>query len=188
MAPRKQAVRGGQQGPLTERFDPRRLGARCDICPFAKKGLPNKPVMGEGPARPEGILLGESPGRDEAEVGRPFVGPTGRQLNEELREAGFERSKLFVLNSVCCPPPAQKDEKAMYQALNACSPALVAQLRKFDPTTPVLALGRWAYVALTGQTRGVMHARGFVRADFRISAQPITAKAAKEKDHDEGEV
>lgn len=148
--------------------DPRRLGAMCAACPFAKQGVPNKPVLGEGSLRPVGILVGEGPGREEAEVGRPFVGVTGRALDEELLRAGLLREKLFIVNATCCIPVQGKTEAQMAKAVECCRPALLKQLEQFDPETPVFAMGRYAYTGLTGVAKGVMAARGFVRENWKI--------------------
>ncbi|MEG1810210.1 MAG: uracil-DNA glycosylase [Clostridia bacterium] len=58
------------------------------------------PVFGEGPMHPRLMLIGEAPGRVEAEQGRPFVGKAGMQLDELLIGAGIERSEVFVTNVI----------------------------------------------------------------------------------------
>ena len=39
-------------------------------------------------------LVGEAPGRQEAEIGRPFVGPVGGALRDMMREAGMDASRV----------------------------------------------------------------------------------------------
>ncbi len=58
------------------------------------------PVFGEGPDKPMLMLIGEAPGREEAESGRPFVGKAGKQLDEMLSLAGIARERVFVTNAV----------------------------------------------------------------------------------------
>ena len=57
------------------------------------------------------ILLGEAPGRWEAEQGRPFVGPAGNLLNNILQSAGLQRvlgSDLYITNVLKEKPPDTK--------------------------------------------------------------------------------
>jgi uracil-DNA glycosylase len=154
------------QAPLS--WDPRKLGTKCAECPFAVAKAPNKPVKGEGPAKPTGVLVGEGPGSEEARAGRPFVGMTGQQLDIELAQNGLPRGKLFIVNATACQPPKGRDERMMAQAVKCCRPALLAQLKHLDPSTPVLAMGKWAYVGLEGRDRSILAARGFVREDWKI--------------------
>jgi DNA polymerase len=46
------------------------------------------------------MLIGEAPGREEAQTGMPFVGKAGRQLDEMLELAGIDRRNVFVTNAV----------------------------------------------------------------------------------------
>ena len=45
-------------------------------------------VHGEGNIEAELVLLGEAPGSKEVELGRPFVGQAGKNLDEFLEIAG----------------------------------------------------------------------------------------------------
>jgi DNA polymerase len=170
-------------------MDPHELGAMCKRCPYAKNGLPDRPVMGEGPKQPIGIFVGESPGRDEAERGRPFVGATGQELDNSFIKVGLNRSKLFVVNAICCSPRFNKSQVAMQKAANRCRPALIAQLRRLSGpgTTRIFAAGKYAYFALTGSIKGLKTKRGFLRewslqdavkADLHFKEQLHAKKAA----------
>ncbi len=59
-----------------------------------------RPVFGEGPVGAAAMLVGEAPGAEETELGRPFVGRAGRVLNAFLEGAGLERGELYVTNAV----------------------------------------------------------------------------------------
>jgi DNA polymerase len=54
------------------------------------------------------MLVGEAPGREEAECGRPFVGKAGKQLDALLALAGIERGDVFVTNAVKFRPTRVK--------------------------------------------------------------------------------
>jgi len=51
------------------------------------------------------MIVGEAPGEEEARQGRPFVGPSGRELDRMLHDAGILRSECFVTNVVRVRPP-----------------------------------------------------------------------------------
>lgn len=65
-------------------------------------------VFGEGPVGAHLAIVGEAPGREEAERGRPFVGRAGRLLDELLEEAGIDRSGVYVTNVVKVRPTKER--------------------------------------------------------------------------------
>ncbi|SOD94017.1 uracil-DNA glycosylase [Blastococcus haudaquaticus] len=97
-------------------------------------------VVGDVPSggRPRFALIGEAPGANEDETGRPFVGRSGALLDQLLGEAGLSRSEAAVLNIVKCRPPGNRTPKAPEVA--RCSGWLRRQLELLDPPV-VVALG-----------------------------------------------
>ncbi len=61
-------------------------------------------VFGEGSTGARIAIVGEAPGRQEVEQGRPFVGQAGKLLDELLEEAGIDRSKIYITNVVKVRP------------------------------------------------------------------------------------
>jgi uracil-DNA glycosylase len=61
-------------------------------------------VFGEGSLDAKLALVGEAPGKQEVEQGRPFVGRAGKLLDELLEEAGIDRSRVYVTNVVKARP------------------------------------------------------------------------------------
>lgn len=57
-------------------------------------------VAGDGPMSPRLMLVGEAPGENEAKQRRPFVGASGRFLDELLASVELSRSEVFVTNVV----------------------------------------------------------------------------------------
>lgn len=51
------------------------------------------------------LLLGEAPGKTEAEKGAPFVGESGKLLRKILDEVGFDSERVTYVNTVKCHPP-----------------------------------------------------------------------------------
>lgn len=127
-------------------------GADCANCPFGRLGRPNQPVFGEGWERPNWIVVGEGPGQNEVIQQRPFVGSSGRLVNEALSKLGVARESLFVTNSMLCQPPHGTTDHVKKLARQACGPRLKQELAKF-PGVPVLALGAHAAQQLTGNEK-----------------------------------
>lgn len=71
---------------------------KCTRCPLYKHAT--QAVPGEGPAKARLMLVGEQPGDQEDQRGKPFVGPAGGVLAKALAEAGIARNLVFVTNAV----------------------------------------------------------------------------------------
>ena len=98
-----------------------------------------KAVTGEGPADAEIMFIGEGPGFHENEQGRPFVGASGKFLDQLLEQAGLLRSDVFIANVVKCRPPANRDPQP--EELLACSEYLNGQIEAINPSI-IVTLGR----------------------------------------------
>jgi len=98
----------------------------CEKCAlhFSRK----KAVPGEGPVTAKVMLIGEGPGFYENEQGRPFVGPSGKFLDELLQSAGLKRPEVFITNVVKCRPPGNRDP--LPDELAACRPYLEKQSKR----------------------------------------------------------
>lgn len=98
-----------------------------------------KAVTGEGPADAEIMFIGEGPGFHENEQGRPFVGASGKFLDQLLEQAGVTRSEVFIANVVKCRPPANRDPQP--DELQACNVYLEGQIEAINPSI-IVTLGR----------------------------------------------
>src|SRR5215470_13886386 len=74
-------------------------------CGFEPCETANRMVPGEGAADADVMVVGEAPGRNEDEQGRPFVGRAGKLLDELLEAAGLDRSTVFITNVLKARPP-----------------------------------------------------------------------------------
>jgi uracil-DNA glycosylase len=93
-------------------------------------------VPGEGDEGAGVVVVGEAPGRSEDEVGRPFVGSAGANLDALLAVAGLPRSSVFVTNVVKCRPPGNR--RPAQRELDSCHPYLRRQLEAISPAVVVL--------------------------------------------------
>jgi DNA polymerase len=121
--------------------------ASCDKCELCKGR--NKTVPGEGNPEADIVLVGEGPGENEDEEGKPFVGRSGDLLTKILKAYDVEREEVFVTNVVKCRPPNNRDPKV--DEVKACMPYLVEQVRAINPSL-IIALGKAAANALQGTT------------------------------------
>lgn len=100
-------------------------------------------VPGEGPAQARILFIGEGPGFNENEVGRPFVGQAGKFLDELLVQAGLTRDEVFITNVVKCRPPGNRDP--LPEELAACAKFLDWQIDVLQPEV-IVTLGRYSMV------------------------------------------
>ena len=96
-------------------------------------------MPGDGHPESEVVFVGEGPGYNEDQAGRPFVGAAGGLLNELLRTIGWKREEVFITNVVKCRPPGNRDPEP--NEIAACAPYLQRQLEALDPAV-VVTLGR----------------------------------------------
>lgn len=96
-------------------------------------------VPGEGHPETEVVFVGEGPGFNEDQQGRPFVGAAGGLLTELIRSVGWSREEVFITNIVKCRPPGNRDPQP--DEVAACRPYLQRQLSLLDPAV-VVTLGR----------------------------------------------
>lgn len=93
-------------------------------------------------------MVGEAPGEDEDEEGRPFVGKAGKILREALDTLGLDLDKdAWTTNALICRPPnnvIDDDRKITY-----CRPNLLNALSVFEPVV-VIPLGRMALTSVIG--------------------------------------
>ena len=68
-------------------------------------------VFGEGSLNSRLAIVGEAPGKQEVEEGRPFVGNAGKLLDKLLEEAGIDRSKVYVTNVVKVRPTKESGRR-----------------------------------------------------------------------------
>lgn len=123
-------------------------------------------VFGEGPARAQAMLIGETPGDVEDKQGHPFVGPAGRLLEKALGELGYSRAQVYLTNAVkhFRWRPAERGKRRIHQTpgrthIVACRPWLVAELNRVRPEI-VVVLGSVAAQSLLGPAFRVTRSRG----------------------------
>jgi uracil-DNA glycosylase family protein len=138
----------------------------CTACHLYKRGT--QTVFGEGPQRATLMLVGEQPGDQEDLAGKPFVGPAGKLLDRALEEAGIDRGKVYVTNTVKHFKWEPRGKRRIHQKPNsreiaACRPWLEAELQIVRPRL-LVCLGSTAAQAIFGPAFRVTRERGKVLA------------------------
>lgn len=109
-----------------------------NVCPeLAEQAM--QLVMGDGNLDADIVFIGEAPGKKEDESGLPFVGASGKFLNEMLAQAGLVREDVYITNVVKYRPPNNRDPKPAEK--QAFMPYLLRQLEIIKPQV-VITLGR----------------------------------------------
>ncbi|PID30701.1 uracil-DNA glycosylase [Candidatus Saccharibacteria bacterium] len=96
-------------------------------------------VFGAGNANAEVLFIGEAPGKQEDEQGLPFVGASGKFLNEMLETINMKRADVYITNIVKYRPPGNRDPQPAEK--KAFMPYLQEQLEIIQPKI-VVTLGR----------------------------------------------
>lgn len=109
---------------------------KCRLCETAKNAVP-----GEGNVNSEIVFIGEAPGANEDETGRPFVGRAGKMLEGLLSEIGLTREQVWIGNIIKHRPPNNRDP--LPDEIASCQPFLKLQLETINPKL-VVTLGRFS--------------------------------------------
>lgn len=150
----------------------------CVKCPQLAAGRTTV-VFGSGNADADLMFVGEAPGANEDKQGVPFVGQAGKLLDQLLSEIGLMRPDVFVVNTLKCRPPGNRDP--LPQELDNCQDYLYRQLELIEPKV-VCTLGNFATKLLRGDPTGItrLHGREEERliGPRRVRLYPIYHPAA----------
>jgi DNA polymerase len=140
----------------------RRKAKSCRACPLWRHAT--QTVFGEGPAPAMAMVIGEQPGSQEDQAGRPFVGPAGQLLDRALEEAGLDRAALYLTNIVKHFKYETRGHAKLHKRANAseqaaCRMWLAAELQRVQPRV-VIGLGAVAAQTLFGNAFRISRERG----------------------------
>ena len=98
-------------------------------------------VIGRGSVYADLLIIGEAPGAQEDLEGKPYVGKSGKLLNDLLKQAGIDFHKdVYFCNVIKCRPP--NNRKPTNKEINIHKPWLLQQIKLVDPK----------FIILTGST------------------------------------
>jgi len=130
----------------------------CHLCQLSKtrKNI----VFGEGDINAEIMFIGEGPGANEDQSGKPFVGRAGELLTKIIENVlHIKREDTYIANIVKCRPPNNRVPTA--QEVKSCIPYLLKQIDIINPKI-IITLGATAYNNLTQDTTPISKIRGEV--------------------------
>lgn len=127
--------------------------AACTHCPLSQTR--NLPVMGRGSRNADIMLIAEAPGSQEDLEGLPFVGRSGKLLDELLKSCSLTRDEIYITNILKCHPPGNRDPKETEK--EACIPYLKYETFLLKPKI-IVCLGRVA-------------AQRIIASDYKITRQ-----------------
>lgn len=144
---------------------------KCELHKERKNAVP-----GEGPINAKVMFVGEGPGQNEDEQGRPFIGAAGKFLTELLDSIELKRSDVFITNIVKCRPPNNRAPRK--SEIEACNPYLQSQIRLINPRI-VCALGTPAINTLMGDEYSAsrFHGKPVTKGEVTILAMYHPAAA-----------
>ena len=132
------------------------LQAQCESCrACALCESRTHVVFGMGDPHAEVLFVGEAPGANEDEQGKPFVGRAGQLLDDMLAMIGLHRSRIYITNSIKCRPPQNRDP--LNTEKDACAGYLRRQLEMMQPKI-IVCLGR-------------ISAAEMIKPDFKITRE-----------------
>ena len=130
--------------------------ANCTQCQLRQQCT--QTVFGEGALDGGLMVIGEGPGQEEDQSGRPFVGRAGRLLDIVLDSGGFTRkANAYIANIVKCRPPGNR--APLPEEREACLPFLLEQIQIIQPKI-ILLLGATALQGLIDPKSKIGASRG----------------------------
>lgn len=128
----------------------------CQKCPLGKTRT--NIVFSDGSETAKVMLIGEAPGFNEDQTGKPFVGRAGQLLDKILASVGLSREKnVYICNTIKCRPPNNRDPLPDEKA--ACRAYLDEQIALIQPKI-ILLCGRVALTSFIDTPLGITKVRG----------------------------
>ena len=130
----------------------------CHLCQLSKTR--KNVVFGEGDANADIMFIGEGPGANEDETGKPFVGKAGELLTKIIENVlSLKREQVYIANIVKCRPP--NNRVPTQNEVESCLPYLLKQIKLIKPKI-IITLGATAYNNLTNDKTPISKIRGEV--------------------------
>jgi len=127
-------------------------------------------VFGEGDPSSVLVFVGEGPGYEEDQQGRPFVGAAGQLLTDIIvKGIKLRREDVYICNIVKCRPPNNRNPEP--DEIAACEPFLLKQIEAINPKI-IVALGNIAAKTLLKTGEGITSLRGRWQSYHGIPVMP----------------
>ena len=132
---------------------------KCEICQKCSLfQTRTNIVFSDGKPNHKLMLIGEAPGFNEDQTGKPFVGRAGQLLDKILESVGLSREKdVYICNTLKCRPPNNRDP--LPSEKEACRSYLDSQLEILKPRIIILC-GKVALTSFLTQEKAISKIRG----------------------------
>jgi DNA polymerase len=128
----------------------------CQKCPLFQTRT--NIVFSDGKPNQKLMLIGEAPGFNEDQTGKPFVGRAGQLLDKIFESVGLSREKdVYICNTLKCRPPNNRDP--LPSEKEACRSYLYSQLEILKPRIIILC-GKVALTSFLTQEKAISKIRG----------------------------
>jgi len=141
---------------IAEERELRSTVSKCTSCPSLVANR-KQVVFASGPVSADLMFIGEAPGANEDREGIPFIGASGRLLDELLESIEMNRDEVYITNVVKCRPPENRDPLAA--EIQNCAGFLRRQIELVAPIV-VVTLGNFATRLLRGDGAGITTIHG----------------------------
>lgn len=108
-------------------------------CPL--KDAATNLVFGKGNENAKILFIGEAPGAKEDEIGLPFVGRAGKQLDKFLNQIELTIDDVYIANILKYRPPKNRDPNK--EEIKNHTPYLIEQIKIIKPQI-IATLGNYA--------------------------------------------
>ncbi len=108
------------------------------------KNLPlaeNNLVFGKGNPKAKILFIGEAPGAKEDELGVPFVGSAGKELDKLLNSINLDLDDVYIANILKYRPPNNRNPSI--EEIKSHTPFLIKQISIINPKI-ICTLGNYA--------------------------------------------
>lgn len=146
---------------------------KCKLCPLGV--MRTNAVPGEGSTDAKIMFVGEGPGQNEDEQGKPFVGAAGNILEKLLGLISLKREDVFITNIVKCRPP--QNRTPLQNEIDTCKPYLMSQIASLLPKI-IVTLGSPATQTMLGKTASISLMHGKLQLKEGIRFLPMYHPAA----------
>jgi uracil-DNA glycosylase len=139
----------------------------------ALKKTASRLVFADGTPGARVMIIGEAPGREEDETGKPFVGRAGQLLDKMLSTIGLDRTSVYIANVVPWRPPGNRTPTP--QEIAICLPFILRQIELAKPDI-LVTMGAPSSQTLLSAKEGILRLRGRW-FDFSSGGRKIPALA-----------
>jgi DNA polymerase len=114
-------------------------------------------VFADGTPGARVMFVGEAPGADEDRMGLPFVGRSGKLLDQMMAAIGLDRSGAYIANIIPWRPPGNRTPTP--QESQICLPFILRQIELANPDI-LVCLGGPSAQTILGFSDGIRRTRG----------------------------